>query len=327
MPRRRIAPNTTRRRQLAPPTPPRLSAWVMQHRKSAASTLQQVLRQPVATMMTVAAVAIALALPTALFVVTDNVKALGGDWERSAAVSLFLVSGIDEDAGAALSQQIAQRPEVASVELIPRAQGLSELQRHSGLGAALDQLTENPLPVVLEVQLRPDALEASVLRPLLGRLQALPEVQFLREDAEWAQRFQAILELLQAGALLLAALLGLGVLLVVGNTIRLEIENHREAIRILCLVGATAAFARRPFLYSGAWYGLLGGSLAWLLVSVMIWLLEGQAAQLASLYHTTFDLRGLGPAAGVLLLAGSTLLGVLGSWIATARHLGIADER
>lgn len=325
MPRRRTVANTARRRQLKGPHPPRLSAWLAQHRKSAGSTLQQLLRQPVATLMTAAVVAIALALPTALFVVAENVKALGGDWQPSAAVSLFLETGIDETAGAALKRQIADDPAVTSVELISRAEGLTEFREYSGLGSAVDQLIANPLPVVLEVHLRPGALEETVLEPLLSRLQSMPEVQFLREDAEWAQRFEAMLELLQSGAALLAILLGLGVLLVVGNTIRLEIENHREAIRILCLVGATAAFARRPFLYSGAWYGLLGGSLAWLLVSAMIWLLEGQVAHLASLYHTSFALRGLGPAEVPLLLASSTLLGVLGSWIATARHLGIAD--
>jgi cell division transport system permease protein len=132
--------------------------------------------------------------------------------------------------------------------------------------------------------------------------------------------------LLQAGAALLAAVLGLGALLVVGNTIRLEIERHREAIRILCLIGATARYARRPFLYSGAWYGLLGGSLAWVLVAVMIGLLDGQVDRLAALYHTRFELRGLAPGEVALLLAASTLIGVLGSWAATGRHLGIGDE-
>lgn len=276
--------------------------------------------------MTVAAVAIALALPTALFVATDNVKTLGADWQRSAALSLFLSHELDETTSAALGEQIAQRPAVASVEVISRTEGLAEFRRYSGLSPALAQLTENPLPVVLEVHLRPAALEDSALRSLMRDLKALPEVAFIREDAEWAQRFQAILGLLQAAVAVLAVVLGLGVLLVVGNTIRLEIENHRDAIQILGLVGATPAFARRRFLYSGAWYGLFGGGLAWLLVAVMLWLLEDRAAELAARYHAHFELHGLGADEAAILLAASALLGVLGSWIATARHLGISEE-
>lgn len=326
MPRRGTASSTPRRQRTQAPGPPRLSAWLAHHRESAGTTLRQLLVQPVAALMTVAAVAIALALPTALYVLVDNVKAFGGDWQRSAALSLFLAGELDEAAGNALGGQLQQRPEIRSVQLVSRADGLREFRRDSGLSGALDQLTENPLPVVLEIELAPAALEEPALKPLLAALEAMPEVQFVREDAKWAQRFQALLGLLQASAALLAALLGLGALLVVGNTIRLEIERHREEIRILCLVGATARYARRPFLYSGAWYGLLGGSLAWLLVSAMIWLLDGQVDTLAMLYHTHFQLRGLAPPEVALLLAASTLIGVLGSWAATGRHLGLGDE-
>ncbi len=284
------------------------------------------LRQPLATLMTVAAVAIALALPTALVVVLDNLKALGGDWQRSAAISVFLEQERDEAEGAQLSERIAQRPEVAAVALVSRADGLAEFRAYSGLGSALDQLTENPLPVVLELQLHPSALEPARLTPFLTAIEAMPEVAFLREDAQWAQRFQAILALLRAGVVLLALLLGLGVLLVVGNTIRLEIENRRDEIQIMSLVGATNGFARRRFLYSGAWYGLLGGILAWLLVTLMVWLLAGQAASLADLYHRSFALRGLGLTEVAILLAGSVLLGIVGSWIAVGRHLDLSGD-
>lgn len=276
--------------------------------------------------MTVAAVAIALALPAALVVALDNVKRLGGDWQRSATVSVFLGSAVDEEQGAQLGQRLAKLPEVETVELISRTDGLSEFRDYSGLSSALDQLTENPLPVVLELQLYPTALEPVQLEPLIDRIERLPEVDFLREDARWAQRFQAILDLLRAGVSLLALLLGLGVLLVIGNSIRLEIENRRDEIRIMGLVGATARFARRRFLYIGAWYGLFGGALAAVLVTLMVWLLAAQAAPLEVLYHRTFDIHGLGPAGLGALLLGSTLLGIAGSWIAVGRHLDLCDD-
>ncbi|MCF7996239.1 MAG: permease-like cell division protein FtsX [Chromatiaceae bacterium] len=305
----------------------RLSAWGEQHREIAVTTLRRMLQQPLSTLMTVAAVAIALALPAALVVALDNVKRLGGDWQRSASVSVFLGSRVDETQGAQLRQRLAQLPEVETVELISRAEGLSEFRDYSGLSSALDQLTENPLPVVLELQLYPAALKPAQLEPFIDRIEQLPEVDFLREDARWAQRFQAILALLRAGVSLLALLLGLGVLLVIGNSIRLEIESRRDEIRIMGLVGATARFARRRFLYIGAWYGLFGGALAAVLVTLMVWLLAAQAAPLEALYHRTFDIHGLGPAGIGALLLGSSLLGIAGSWIAVGRHLDLCDDR
>lgn len=283
-------------------------------------------QQPLASLMTVAAVAIALALPAALVVVLDNVKTLGGDWQRSAAVSIFLEQSIDETQGEQLRQRLQQRPEIESAALISRADGLAEFRAYSGLGGALEQLTENPLPVVLEVQLRPSALEPMQLEPVLETLEGMPEVAFLREDAEWAQRFQAILGLLRTGIALLAVLLGLGVLLVIGNTVRLEIENRRDEIHIMSLVGATRAFARRRFLYSGAWYGLFGGLVAWILVTLMVWVMANQTDSLASLYNRSFAVQGLDALAVTTLLLVGILLGIIGSWIAVGRHLGLDND-
>lgn len=276
--------------------------------------------------MTVAAVAIALALPAALLVVLENVKTLGGDWQRSAAISVFLEPAVDETEGEQLRQQLQQHPDIETTALISRAAGLAEFRAYSGLGGALEQLTENPLPVVIEVELRPTALRPDQLQPVLKTIDALPGVAFLREDAEWAQRFQAILGLLRTAVALLALLLGLGVLLVIGNTIRLEIENRRDEIQIMSLVGATRAFARRPFLYSGAWYGLFGGLAAWLLVTLMVWVMSNEADALAQLYQRSFAIRGLDLLTVLVLLLGGMLLGISGSWIAVSRHLGLNEH-
>ena len=326
MARRRAGSRTNRQTSGGGLNQRSVSAWIEQHREIATRTLEGMLRQPLGTLMTVAAVAIALALPATLAVALDNVKRLGGDWQRSAAVSVFLGADVDEAQGAELSQRLQQLPEVETVELISRSAGLAEFRDYSGLGAALDQLTDNPLPVVIELQLQPAALAADTLELFIARVEALPKVDFLREDAQWAQRFHAVVDLLRVAVALLALLLGLGAILIIGNTIRLEIENHRDEIRIMGLVGATSHFARRRFLYIGAWYGLIGGALAALLVTLMVWLLAAQAASLAAIYHNTFIIRGLSPAAMAMLLFGSTLLGIIGSWIAVGRHLDVGDD-
>lgn len=326
MARRRAGSRTNRQAGSGGLSRRSLSAWGEQHREIATNTLKEMLRQPLGTLMTVAAVAIALALPATLAVALNNVKRLGGDWQHSAAVSVFLGADVDEAQGAELSQRLQPLPEVERVELISRSAGLAEFRDYSGLGAALDQLTDNPLPVVIELQLQPAALAPDTLESFIARVEALPEVDFLREDAQWAQRFHAIVDLLRAGVSLLALLLGLGTILVIGNTIRLEIENHRDEIRIMGLVGATPRFARRRFLYMGAWYGLIGGALATLLVTLMVWLLAAQAASLAAAYHKAFIIRGLSPTEVAMLLLGSTVLGIIGSWIAVGRHLAISDS-
>ncbi|TVQ94520.1 MAG: cell division protein FtsX [Chromatiaceae bacterium] len=298
-----------------------LRGWFEQHRETAHDTLAGLLARPLATGMTVAAIAIALALPAALYLLLTNLEQIGGEWERSAAVSLFLAPEVDEARAAEIAARLRQRADISTVELISRDQGLAEFRAYSGLGGALDQLGGNPLPVVLALYPSAQAQSPAALARLVAALEALPEGDFARLDAQWAQRFRAIVQLLRQAALLLGAMLSLAVLLVIGNTIRLEIENRRTEITIMDLVGATGAFVRRPFLYSGAWYGLLGGVLAWLLVALAGWLLQAPAARLAQLYQSELRIQGLDLQASALLLGGSALLGIVGSWIAVGRHL------
>jgi cell division transport system permease protein len=211
------------------------------------------------------------------------------------------------------------------VELISRAQGLAEFREYSGLGGALDQLDENPLPVVLALYTAPAQMGQAALETLTARLEALPEGDFARLDAQWIERLQGIIGLLRSAVWLLGAALAAAVLLVIGNTIRLEIENRRSEIQIMDLVGATPAFVRRPFLYSGAWQGLLGGLLAWLLVVLAVSLLQGPVGRLAALYDTDFSLQGLDALTSTVLLAASAALGILGSWLAVGRHLSSVE--
>jgi cell division transport system permease protein len=299
----------------------RVGTWGGNHRRAATETLDRLIRAPLGTLMTVAAIAIALALPATLLVGTDNLEGLAGDWRRGAALSLFLSPALDEAAGEQLAAALRIRIDIDRVEVISRADGLAEFREYSGLGGAIDQLPGNPLPVVLAVYPAADLAPDEDVDALLAGLAALPGVDFAQADAQWVKRLQAILSLLREGALLLGALLALGVVLVVGNTIRLEIENRRDEILVMDLVGATGAFIRRPFLYAGAWYGLLGGMLAWALVDTAMWLLQAPVGRVAALYDAELRLAGLGLHQSLALLGLGTLLGVIGSRIAVGRHL------
>lgn len=303
------------------------AAWLGQHGQGALASLGRLLRSPLPTFMTVAVIGIALALPGGLYVLTRNLAALGDGWEETTAISLFLRSEVSAKQAASLAERLRKRPDLEEVQVISPEDALAELRTQGGFAEAIEQLGENPLPVVLALQPSVRITSPPVLERLRDELGGLPEADFARLDTQWVRRFLAILDLARYGMLLLGAFLALGVVLVVGNTIRLEIENRRKEIEVMELVGATSAFIRRPFLYTGAWYGLLGGIVAWLLVSLELVLLQGPVSRLAVLYDTEFPLAGLGPTALLTILVGSILLGLVGSWLSVGRHLAAAEPK
>ncbi len=294
--------------------------WLLRHVQVLLASLGRLLRQPLGTLMTAAVIGIAVALPTGMYLLVTNVQALASAWEGGSSISLFLEAGTSELAATELAATLRSRDEVAEVQLITADQALAEFRRLSGFGEALDLLDENPLPPVLLVQ--PAAVDDPTAAAQLAEgLRGIAEVEIARADLQWLQRLHAITRIAERGILVLAALLAAAVLLVVGNTIRLEIEQRHQEIEISKLVGATDAFIRRPFLYEGLWYGLFGAVLAGLLVSVSLLLLRGPAERLAGLYESQFDLAaGIPNTLGVILLV-TPLLGLVGAWLAVGRHL------
>jgi cell division transport system permease protein len=317
---------SARRSTRAPPL--HLSAiWLSHHLQEALASLGRLLRSPLQTVMTVAVIAIALALPSGLYLVTRNLNTLSGSWDQAATIALFLKKETDMAQAQALAQSLEADPRLSRVTLISPEEALAELGSQDSFGEAIAQLEENPLPIVLALQPTPHLRASEVLERLAEELGALPQVDFARLDTQWVRRFQAIVGLVQRGVVLLGGTLALAVLLVVGNTIRLEIENRRGEIEIMELVGATPGFIRRPFLYTGCWYGLLGGIGAWLLTALALILIQGPVSRLAALYSTQFPIAGLGGAASLAMLGGSLLLGLVGSWISVGRHLAVTEPR
>jgi len=299
----------------------RVKVHLLRHAQVFFYTLGQLSRRPASMLMTAAVIGIALALPTGLHVVLKSAQQLSGGWDQASQISLFLQRGTREEEARRLVRQLEQRPQIRQVNYISPEQALAEFQRLSGFGQALDALADNPLPAVLVVlpvleQGSPAATEA-----LLAELREDPRVDLARLDVQWVKRLYAIMEILRQGVYVLASLLALAVLLVVGNTIRLAIQNRRDEIVIIKLIGGTDAFIRRPFLYTGFWYGLFGGLIAWLLVSLSLWILGGPVEKLAGLYQNSFSLRGLNTQTTTILLLSGIALGLIGSWIAVGRHL------
>jgi cell division transport system permease protein len=309
------APSGARRRDT------RARGWLLRHAQNLVGTLGTLSRQPVATLMTVAVIGIALALPASLYLLVVNGRALTGGLESAADVSVYLRGHVSPAAAAALAEDLRARADVAAVQLIDPAEALADFERRSGFGAALDTLAVNPLPFTLVVRPAQDATDPAALAALAEELGALPQAELAQLDTEWVRRLDALLDIVRRAVVLAALVLALGVVIIVGNTIRLDIQNRRAEIEVTKLIGASDGFIRRPFLYSGFWYGLGGGLFATLLVTAALMTLSGGVGRIASLYGSSFRLEGLGAGTVVALLGTGALLGWLGSWLAAARHM------
>lgn len=297
-------------------------AWVLRHMQVCLSTAGELWRNPFGTFMTAAVIGVALALPNGLYILFENVQRVSHGWDTSTQVSLFLKAHVSDGRALRMAEELRTRPELDTVQLITRAQALEEFRQLSGFGEVLETFREeNPLPAVLVLYPNLERASAVALQHMVEELREHPEVEIAQFNLQWLRRLQAIMEILQQGAIVLGALLILGVVLILANTIRLSIENQRDEIEVAKLFGATNAFIRRPFLYRGLWYGLLGAGLAWALIAGAFGLLRAPVRELAQLYYQDFLLITLSGRATLALLGTGAILGVLGSWIAVAKHL------
>lgn len=290
-------------------------------------SLGRLARNPFSSALTVLVIALALALPTALRLLVLDAQAATGGFSSAVDLSVYFKTDVPLAKAQQLERSVRERPDVAHVELISADKAMEEFRSYSGFGAALAALKDNPLPHVLHVQPRTDAQSSAAVESLRRYFTAWPEVDLVQVDTDWVMRFNAILDVLRHLLAIAAVLLGTGVIAVIGNTIRLEILNRRAEIEVTKLVGGSNAFVRRPFLYTGALYGLAGALLAWAIIETAVIVLGRPIATLAELYGSHFSLQGppIGDV-GVLLAAGM-VLGWVGAWISAARHLRRIEPR
>ncbi len=299
----------------------KLDAYVTHHSTSAIDSLMRLLESPLQSLMTWMVIAIAVALPATLYIAFANVQQLGETWEGSSNISVFLRPETSDNRADELRGRIAARPDIAKVVYVSPAQGLAEFKAHSGLGEVVDNLEKNPLPGTLLVTPRLQNANDAAFSALEQMLVADPLVADVRLDMQWVKRLQQLMMLGKKLVFGLGGLLALGVLLVIGNTIRLAIENRREEILVVKLVGGTDAYVSRPFLYTGLWYGIGGGLLALVIVGIGFLWVSATVERLAGLYESNFQLHGLGVFGSMQLVLLAGLTGLAGAWVAVVRHL------
>ncbi len=299
----------------------RFDAWRKDHKRTLLDSFKRLIAHPVNSVMTWLVIGIALALPVGFYVAIGNVHELSGRFEGNAQLSLFLHQRVSAQMVENMRQELESWPELERVTVIGKDQALEEFKAMSGFEDVLRHLQHNPLPVVIELAPAAQWNNAQKAEELLSRLKKMPSVDLAQLDLEWVQRLNAMLAVGQRLALGLVILLSIGVLLIIGNTIRLEIENRRDEVVIVKLIGATDSFVRRPFLYTGIFYGLGGGVIASLIVAVSLMALNKPVTVLAGLYQSDYQLLGLSFADMLSLWFMASALGLVGAWLSVSQHL------
>ncbi|HEY9112731.1 MAG TPA: permease-like cell division protein FtsX [Rhodanobacteraceae bacterium] len=298
----------------------RVALWRRQHAWCLRDSLRQLARRPLGSVLTIAVMGLALSLPLAFYLLLTNVQHLATALGDSQSVSVFLKSGIAADGADKLAATLRARADVGAVGVRTPQQGLRELAAMQGFGDAIKSLPDNPLPFVLLVEPRAGTDRAQVAT-MVRAVRALPEVDLVQDNGQWRARLDALIALGRRIALLLAVLLGAAAVLVIGNTVRLDLRGRADEIAVQRLIGASASFVRRPYLYEGACYGLAAGVVAVLLVLLLEAVLATPASDLIASYAGRLHFGGLSWATLAVALAVAVALGWLGAWLASSRYL------
>jgi cell division transport system permease protein len=314
------------RRQDRPATSNRLVAYFLHHMQSLVFSLGKIYQSPATTLMTVAVIGITLSLPGGFYLFLKNIDAMSGDFRSTTQITLYLDIDLSSKKARALDNQISKLLNVDSTEFISRETSLEAFRESSGFGRSIDTLSSNPLPHTIIVEPVSTA-DTFAVKNLLNALQAMPEVKIAKLDTEWLERLYTILEIAKRSVVMVTILFSIAVLLIIGNTIRLDIQNRYQEIIVTKLIGATNAFIRRPFLYGGVWYGLLGGLMSWLIVELGYLAIAGPLNRLNLLYQADMVLITFTFMDFLILVTFSTLLGLTGSWVAVARHLNQIEPK
>lgn len=291
------------------------------HFSACLASMGRLLRSPMTTLMTLVVIGIALALPTSLFVLLENVKTISGNWHNNSQISLYLKSDLSPLQSQTLVNHLKNEPGVSSVKYISPVEGLAELENQTDLQNAIAALKENPLPGVILIAPTKNSQTPAALDKLLKNLQQLPQVDVAQVDMQWVKRLYAMIDLGRQIVYALGCLLGIGVLFIIGNTIHLNLQKYRREIQVFKLIGATNSFIRRPFLYTGILYGFFGSTFALLLVALLLLGLATPVHKLTDLYTSNFHLQGITFALIAKVIITGILLGLIGAWLAIGKHL------
>jgi len=304
----------------------KLNTYFRMHAQNCIGALGAMTRQPLASSLTIAVIGIALAMPSALNVIVQNGRAVAGGWDNIRDFSVYLKPNTPVERARELRDQLDASPVVESARMITADDALLEFQDDPEFGELLTTLESNPLPHTIVVRPTEDVRPPD-LQELASALARRSDVDLVKLDTDWVRRLNAMLDLVRRGVWIAGSMLLVAVIVIIGNTIRLDIQNRRAEIEVTKLLGGSDGFVRRPFLYTGFWYGLLGSCFALFLLAISLWLLSGPIERLAALYGSSFRPLGMDGGTVLAILGGGLLAGLGGAWSAVARHLAAIQPR
>lgn len=299
--------------------------YLLSHLRSLLFGLGELIRSPVATLLTLAVIGIAVALPSGFYLILKNFESISHQWDGQPSISVYLTPELNQSAVQDTQKAIKTIQGIDKVNYISPNEGLAEFAKLTKLTGILGNIKNNPLPAVFVIQPDSDHQSPAQIKLLASELKNLPNVKQVQLDLAWLNRLYSIITIVRRLVIALGILFAVGVVLITGNTIRLIMQNHAREMAIMRLLGATYAFIRRPFLYRGFWYGFFGGLIAWILVSLMLWWLQGPTLDLLSSYGANYQVLGLSIGTGFTIILISSVLSTLGSYIAVKHHLSL-DE-
>ena len=294
--------------------------YIQHHLRSAYASFKRQIKAPVSTLLTCSVIGIALTFPAILYVALQNMQRAGTQWPQTVQMSVFTKKGISVSQTRRIAKKIAQHSLVKSIRVLSPDMALAEYTKLLGSQQAI-KLRHNPLPSVIIIELRNLKAAATAVHNFADSLKKYGRIQSIHLDKTMIERLYKLVEIGNRSILVIAALLALGVILITGNTIRLDIQNRKDEIIVSKLIGASNSYIRLPFLYSGFWYGILGGFIATLLTLGSIFYLTQPVAEFAQVSGDTFLLQAPGSREIAVLFGASALLGLFGSGISVSQHL------
>ena len=294
--------------------------YLRRHLTCCQAEFVRLVRQPLGSLITVAAIGLALALPAGLSAALGNVEGLAAAWGEARSFSMYLKPEVGIAGAEQLAEDLERDPVVGKVRRISPREALAIMEGRDEFAGAAETLDDNPLPWTLVVTPAPAAADQDFMA-LQETVSTLDQVDQVRVDTQWLHRMSAMLTLAGQALLLVMVMVLVALVVIIGNTVRLEIQKQRDAIEVLSLLGASLGYMRRPYLYQGFWYGLGGGLVAVVLVRLGMWTLGDSFAELMALYESGRALQGPRWEQELLTLGVGAVTGWLGAWRAVAGEL------
>ncbi|MBF9001933.1 MULTISPECIES: permease-like cell division protein FtsX [Vibrio] len=291
--------------------------------KQAKAAFNKLWQRPMGNILTLAVISMALTLPSCFYLISKNISSVAASVASSSQISVYLEEGTPEAKIMVIKDEIERRDDVDKVEYISPQQGIEDLSANAGFEQAISLLDSSALPAVLIVN--PKVTQKQQIKSIALDIQKNASVTDVRLDEDWLSRLDAIRNLASILVVSLSILMLASVFLIVGNTLRFNVQSNKEEIQTMKLIGATDSYILRPYVYSGMWFGILGAIIAWVMTAIITLLLNNAVEKLAGLYDSHFQLLGLGWDESLLLLMMGTFIGCVAARVSANRHLKEID--